>query len=49
LAQLHTRHAANQADLGEVERAWEGWINVGFGNYHVEFIEDESEFQKLLE
>lgn len=28
---------------------WEDGINVGFANYRVEFIKDESEFQKLLE
>ena len=35
--------------LYDVYDAWEGGINVGFNNYRVEFIEDESEFKKLLE
>lgn len=35
--------------LYEAYERWENGINVGFGNYRVQFIEDETEFQKLLE
>ncbi len=35
--------------LYDVYDAWEGGTNVGFDNYRVEFMEDESEFKKLLE
>ena len=35
--------------LYDVYDTWKSGINVGFNDYRVEFIEDESEFKKLLE
>lgn len=34
--------------LYETYKAWEGGINVGFANYHLQFIKEESAFEKLL-
>ena len=30
-------------------RVWADWINVGFGNFQVKYIQDEVEFKKMLE
>ena len=35
--------------LHDLYDAWEGGINVGFNNFRVEFMEDESAFEELLE
>jgi len=35
--------------LYDISDAWEAGINVGFNDYRVEFMEDESEFKELLE
>ena len=43
------RSRISRVVLYDAYEVWESGINVGFTNCRVEFIEDESEFQKLLQ
>jgi hypothetical protein len=43
-----TRQGTRRVVLYDVYDVWKGGINVGFTDYRVEFIEDESKFKQLL-